>query len=332
MEKFSWNKFEDLGTSSTEKSLIKKDKKNKSIEQEMDFERPKRKAELPPSEKFTEDEALFAQTYAARKEGFKFSEQGQDRDYEDARMLLQELKKKDIDWLDINWDKVNFDDADSIKELEMQLDLAAKIILESDEKIKKDFGLIEKCKTILLPLAISVAIIMGAENVNAKDFSKKEAVKIEKVETKRSIEVVGEDLTDYAKKNIREILQKEGLSNQIKKVELMENSTRDNYNGSVSGHAKFKVTMVNDDVFDVSGVDSNFTGDYLSKSLIEKIENGINKLFNSDVKLNIATNYQHMLARGGAIINALKSCKSQIEYERSLKKSGFKYTGHDREN
>ena len=95
---------------------------------------------------FSEEEALFAQEFATKKEGKKFSEQASDDNYEEAKKLLQKLKEKKLNWLEIDWEKIDFNDPNSYQKLEQQLDEAAKNVLSVQKDNPKKIGFFEKYK------------------------------------------------------------------------------------------------------------------------------------------------------------------------------------------
>ena len=89
-------------------------------------------------EKLTERESRAYQDYATKKEGKEFSERVSEESYHEAQELINRLRNKDFDWLKIDWDKIDFNNASSVKEAELVLDKAVREVVnlrEPDSKL-----------------------------------------------------------------------------------------------------------------------------------------------------------------------------------------------------
>ncbi len=276
------------------------------------------------NEKFSKEEALFAQEYATQKEGKEYSEQATEENYEEAKIMLNKLKEQNIDWLQIDWDKVNWDNKDSINDLEIKLNSAAQIILESEEKkskIKSSF--IKKYKNIALPLAVSIGIIMGCENMSAEDFSKKQNDKIEEIEKEvltGKIEMIDSserEISSWERRVAERAIKEQGLNDEISKIEFYNLRSEENYKQGVFSEATLKITANDGTVTEVKG---EWTLDDYGDDFIDYIpiilERGIKKIFKKDVNLCYHTDFQMLINQNAAIRSAINNYKWKKEYDK----------------
>lgn len=68
-------------------------------------------------QQLSNDEALAFQDYATKKDGIEFSKKADENSYLEAERLLEKLKDKKFDWLDIQWDKVDLSAVGQYKEI-----------------------------------------------------------------------------------------------------------------------------------------------------------------------------------------------------------------------
>lgn len=113
--------------------------------------------------KLSEHEAMLYQDYASSLSGKSFSEKVDDKSYQEAEIFLEKLKGRQIDGLNIRWDKLDLRDISQYKEVEERLDEAVRCVIRST-KDRNLITFLEKYKGIILPIALSVAILVNADN------------------------------------------------------------------------------------------------------------------------------------------------------------------------
>lgn len=121
-------------------------------------------------EHLSSEEALLYQEYATKIEGREFSEQADEQAYKEAENLIEKLKGGGLDWVGIEWDKIDLKDIHQIREAQERLDTAARLVLESrakdgtKEENQKWKSVLNATKGVLLPFVAAMGILAGCSS------------------------------------------------------------------------------------------------------------------------------------------------------------------------
>ena len=121
-------------------------------------------------ERLSNDEALLYQEYATKIEGREFSEQADKESYKEAENLIEKLRGSGLDWVGIEWDKIDLKDIRQIRGTQERLDTVARLVLESrakdgtKEENQKWKEVVSKTRGVLLPFVAAMGILMGCSS------------------------------------------------------------------------------------------------------------------------------------------------------------------------
>src|SRR3989304_6839207 len=173
-----------------------------NIEKELEESGALRNPSDKKDKKLTFNEAMVYQKYAVAKEGVGFSEQAKEESYKEAEMLVNKLREANFEWLDINWDEIDFRNTRNMADLEERLSIAAGLVLENEEnatdvdkqesRLSRVFNK-KNLKGTVLPLVLSVGILLSGA---AKTFAKSENYKNSYNKNAKRIELVDKKIKD----------------------------------------------------------------------------------------------------------------------------------------
>jgi hypothetical protein len=139
----------------------------------------------------TEEEALMMQDYASAKKGEAFSEKQSEQDYLEAEKLVEMLKDKKFDWLNIDWGKIDLKSTKDYYNLEKRLNAAVQEILKSQEKSTAW----SKLQGIYMPLVLCAALLISGctgkigPEIDSTGSKYKERLKRKDIEVSKNIEI-----------------------------------------------------------------------------------------------------------------------------------------------
>ncbi len=140
-------------------------------------------------EKLTKEEAWLYQSYASSLEGIGFSEQASRDTYKEAEQFLQELKEKRINWLGIDWGKLDFNNISQTQGAKKRIGQALEEIKKSTkdkkarnllDEIRKQIEKSKTIKSIVAGLAALLVFAGGLEITESKGMKIKPEKNIEK--------------------------------------------------------------------------------------------------------------------------------------------------------
>jgi hypothetical protein len=154
--KFFENIFKDRQEKPIEPTEPNKDKEiTKKIEQKEGMKKEQYENTL-----LSEKEALLYQDYATKIEGSEFSDRAGENTYEEADRLIERLKNKKFDFLNIDWDKFDLKNATQFSNLQDRLDAAVRMIATT-EKGKNLSEVINKYGKVIIPFFLAARLILG---------------------------------------------------------------------------------------------------------------------------------------------------------------------------
>lgn len=117
----------------------------------------------PKDKRFSQEEALVYQDYATKKEGAAFSEKAGESSYEEAEKLIEYLRSKNFDWIGIDWDKVDFRNAQERATVEKRLDAALRELIGIEDPDGKSgiSSYLRSMKGVILPFVLAASLIAG---------------------------------------------------------------------------------------------------------------------------------------------------------------------------
>lgn len=92
-------------------------------------------------------------------------------DIKNRQMLAERLRDADLDWLEINLDKINFQNEEEVREVERRLDLAARAVVEKNEP-KITVGEFFRKNKFMLPFAMAASILLNQACRNPENEKK----------------------------------------------------------------------------------------------------------------------------------------------------------------
>ena len=267
----------------------------------------KNKTEKKPEELLTKEQALLYQDYATKLDGKDFPDKASEKSYIEADELIRKLKSKDFNWLNIDWQKIDLKDVAELELFEDRLDMAAKQILEAQSgKNRSVSEFLKEHRNIILPLAISAAVVLTSDSVvRAEVLTKLKPVQTtEQILNKHLVEISGQ--SDGYKKCIQMALEKYKLEGIIKKLNVVSVNVDKVKELTVS--ATIEITDNNNKKYISSGSYLMGMGrEPLLGYVLDEITDKINKKFNIKIDFNHYSSFQITLAERGAVVDAIKN-------------------------
>jgi hypothetical protein len=299
----------DLPSSKKNKKEPEIDPLDKKITRDIEqrnFERKPFEKNASPDTRLSESEALLYQYYATSKEGLKPSKEGYIssveatiQSYEEADQLIEKLRDKKFDFLQIDWKNLDLKDIDQFNELEKRLDEAVRMIANLQEKSELK-SLTDKFKGVILPLILSASILLSQgipAEARSQENKAKETVKQEEVLSDFSLKILGAETPRYKK------LLSDWIGEKEKRGVLIENIHMDvshknvreiDRQGDNFSLAEVKVKLIvrlnNGKIFFAESMArSNDSPDSISNKAANYGEQLIKKITSQDVNLTDAT-------------------------------------------
>lgn len=131
------------------------------------------KNEPKKDELLTSEEAVVYQDYATTLSGREFSEQATMSAYMEAEDLINRLRDREFDWLNIDWDKLDFNDVKQIQIFQKRLNAAVQSVIQSQSESgdEQEKGVIKAISQFInshpvsLAVLASILIAAGVKNV-----------------------------------------------------------------------------------------------------------------------------------------------------------------------
>jgi hypothetical protein len=169
------------------------------------------------SPRLTEDEALAYQAHAAEVSQVEFSSEATLESYKEAEELIQKLRDAQFDWIGVDWDSFDLNQAGDIQKLEEKLSLAAQVFVENKDRESKTATFVRNNKRFL-PLALAASILLNA--ACGKVGSARELSDYEKTQTQISQELKNVEHVGWSDYNhdMYDLKYNPGRSQEFKEV------------------------------------------------------------------------------------------------------------------
>lgn len=149
---------------------------------------------------YSENEALFTQSVATEKEGLDFSEEASPETYAEVERLVEQLRDRKFDFLNIDWD--TFDPANP-QVLATKLEVASEILGFPDTKTKKKSSN-QAFNFVMAATAFLAGCTAVSSSIIANKYEAAHEIKLAEAQSDTSVVLPGEGWADDQRIELKE--------------------------------------------------------------------------------------------------------------------------------